>query len=158
MSETPQQSVITLKDIVEVVLSKDNMKAFIKVKDIPSDFTFNLNQVQSLLKDKGITYGIKIDVLEDFVEHPAKYTNDETLIASGKDPINGKDAVIDYVFKATNERKFREKFDGSIDFFSGNNILNVEIGQLLATKSPPTLGIPGTTVKGSSVRSKDGKD
>lgn len=98
----------------------------------------------------GIRYGINEAVIDEFIENPHYCTN--YIIAKGKTPIQGKDAVITYHFNTNRRSKPRRNEDGSVDFHKLDNISHIKAGDVLATLIPEEQGEAGISVKGAAIR------
>ncbi|MGA1845489.1 DUF342 domain-containing protein [Deferribacter abyssi] len=85
------------------------------------------------------------------------YIMKNVIVSKGIKPIHGKDARIIVKFKEKLDTKNND-FDGNVNFKETSNIVNVKKGELLLTKTLPTKGVPGMTVKGAVIPAKEGKD
>ena len=112
--------------------------------------------VKKLITGAGIKYGIKLDGLENILSSvPEK---NAVIIAEGKAPVHGEDAVIDFKFE-------RNKHAGSLisgtdrmDFKEQSLINNVKKGDILAEKIPFTTGTDGKNIFGDIIPASPGKD
>ena len=73
-------------------------------------------------------------------------------------PKDGTNAKLDFNFQVKRELKPKEREDGTVDYYDLNIVENVNEGDLLCTRTPPTDGRPGMTVTGSVLPAKAGKD
>lgn len=113
------------------------------------------NQIQKALQEKGICFGMDMDLINT-LEQGRKYYH-KYLIATGKEPLPGKDGYLAYHFATTKDVKPEIKEDGSVDFHNLDLIENVKKGQVLVTLYPPEKGVPGKNVFGEEVASLQGK-
>ncbi|NHN31583.1 DUF342 domain-containing protein [Paenibacillus agricola] len=143
-----------LKPEYELNFSPDHMRVTVRLHLGEEDFKAKHREITSeifkALQQKGITEGILYDTLN------GPYTNQELIIAQGKAPINGEDAIIRYY--ELSERKPTIHQDGSADYYELNFIDEVEVGAWLGEKVFATEGIPGRTLKGSIVPARTGRD
>ncbi|MDR2101681.1 MAG: FapA family protein [Treponema sp.] len=111
----------------------------------------------SFLRNNRVVHGIKKDFLRDFADRPVY--NRAVVVAEGTNPVNGRDAYIQYNFE-TDQTKLhlREDFTGRIDFKDLNIIQNVVENQPLAKKIPAEKGIPGSTVTAQTISPRNGRD
>lgn len=148
----PANDAVSTVDITDF-----DMKAFVVMRppgNNGADATFD--GIVGFLKNNGVVYGIKEEVIRDLVDFP-KY-DDAVLVAEGTSPVNGADARIVYNFEVDRSHiKLKEK-NGRVDFKESNLIQNVVEGQALAKKVPPEEGTPGRTVIGKYLQAKNGKD
>jgi len=144
--------------VATVKVVDGEMQAFIIVSppgeggcDIPFD------TYVTTLKINRVVHGIKEDFLRDFADQPIY--QEEIEVAVGSKPVDGKSAYIKYEFETDQTKaRLREGTDGKIDFKELNIIQNVVEKQLLATKIPPQMGVPGETVTGKMMPAKNGMD
>ena len=144
---------------VDVVVSPDKMKAYLKVYPggiggkMPDEMS-----IRKLLKQKGVVFGIIEDnlkkLLTDFEN--SIYTSENFLIAQGTDAVKGKDGIVEFLFKRETSLKPQRNPDGSVDYKNVNIINAVSAKQKLATLHPPQKGIPGKNVLGQEMPCLDG--
>ena len=144
--------------VVRTEIPEGDMQAYMQVSppgeggcDVPYE-TF-----LSIFKMNKIVFGVKEDVVRDFVDKPSY--NDKILIAEGDRPKDGRDAYIEYYFETDQSRvRLKEGSNGKIDFKELNIIQNVVENQPLAKRIPPEQGIPGETVTGRWLPATNGRD
>jgi len=107
-------------------------------------------EIMRSLKEMGITYGIKNEVLLSGLENHKRL-----LIAEGIVPVNGTDSVI--TMFELKEVKPEAKGDGNVDHYELNLINTVVEGEWLGERTDPREGRPGKTVKGSTLLPVKGK-
>ena len=143
---------------VTIDLTPDEMKAFAIVSKPekwgrvlePEDIMANLDL-------KGVKFGILEDKIREMLD--AEIYNTPVLVAQGKQVEYGVDAVITYNFRTeTDKIQLKEEENGRVDFFNLDLVQNVVAGQVLATKTPATLGAAGRTVTNKRIETKPGKD
>lgn len=138
-------------------ISEDGMMVFVRF--IPPSETGSRITLNDFLKDlrfSNITYGIRMDVLQDHFQSPGIYCTD-MLIAKGKEARHGTDAVIDYKFNTEKHRPPSQRDDGSVDYFNLSMINQCRKGDLLATIIPEDRGDPGYDVYGKPIKPRDVK-
>ncbi|WP_168008128.1 FapA family protein [Alkalicoccus luteus] len=102
-----------------------------------------------------ITYGIKTDAIREACTATAEKTVE---IAAGKLPMHGKDGKIDFTINLQTEQKiYREKPDGTIDFRDSIRIPSVEEGLVLGSIVEPTAGEDGCSLFGEVLQAKTGR-
>jgi len=81
-------------------------------------------------------------------------------IATGKLPINGKNAIVKPLVESAQSRILRPKKreDGSVDMRDLGDIVCVTVGEPIAKKIPLTLGEKGYTVTATSIEPEPGED
>jgi uncharacterized protein (DUF342 family) len=123
---------------------------------LPTDLQITRADVQFLLNEKNVCYGIDWSVIDQLLA--SGEFDRETIIASASPPIPGKDAeVMETVQIDTNAHPAILE-DGSVDYRQIENINQVQAGDVLAVRNPPTPGIPGTSVFGNPLSPEPGED
>ncbi|OGO77554.1 MAG: hypothetical protein A2Y23_07520 [Clostridiales bacterium GWB2_37_7] len=144
----------SLKNKIEVMLSKDEMQATIFINLTQKELELNkaaiATEIIRALNAYGITEGI-----ENVYEKPL-LAQCEFVIAKGIPPIYGVDAKLAYY--ELSDKKPLVKEDGSVNYYELNLIDNVRAGDWLGERIPPQEGKPGMTVTGKLVPGKKGKD
>jgi uncharacterized protein (DUF342 family) len=144
--------------VVYVEISEDEMTALVMTTpagDGGCDVSYET--YIATFKQNRVVHGIKEEFLQHYVDQPIY--NEKIVIAEGENPIDGKNAYMQYNFETDlNKVKLREGSDGKIDFKELNIIQNVVENQPLAVKIPPEKGTPGWTVTGKMLDAKDGVD
>lgn len=154
ISDTPV-FVGLLKPVVEVIVSSDEMMAYIIINLTKSDYDATKEslpaKVLSVLKEEDVVYGINMEVLESDIA-----VMEKVLIAEGTPATHGQDAIIEYY--EFSEKKPLIKTDGNVNHYELDLIDNVDRKEWIGKKVPPTLGTEGMTVKSNPVSAKTGRD
>jgi uncharacterized protein (DUF342 family) len=141
-----------------IIIEKDLLKAYLEV--VPPSGGGNpctMDMVKQALIEKNISFGINEDSIKEALQE--ENWGFKILVAEGKPPVNGKDAKIIYKFPLPSERigpKVDEK--GNVNYHDLGLIYNVKMGQLLVEKIPGDDGVPGTSVLGTEIAPRKGKD
>ncbi|MEO4052498.1 FapA family protein [Solibacillus sp. CAU 1738] len=139
---------------IEIEVSRDKMFASLFVYETADFLKQNYEeikqQIQDLLKEKGITHGIQDLFLESIVPGKAY------LIAQGTPAVKGEDAQVTYL--EVPERKPVIREDGKADYYDMNFIFEIKEGSWLGEKIPPKLGEEGFTIYGDILPAPKGKD
>lgn len=141
----------------KVEISDDNMKAFVTL--LPPKLAGRDLEVADVvyeLKKEDIVYGIREDVIREFLELE-KY-NEPFVAASGDPPMHGKNAQIVYHVRTDKKVVLKEDASGKVDYKDLDLIENVVVGQLLAEKTPPEKGKYGRNLFNEMLEAKDGQD
>jgi len=144
-----------LKERITIEISSDELKAYVKLSvsddELVGDSRLKLvREIMGKLKQNGIIFGIKSDVLLDKL-----CNNKRFLVAEGMPPENGEDSVIKmYEMKKV---KPEVKEDGKVDHYELSLINTVKIGDWLGERKDPTSGIPGRTIKGRVIKAIPGE-
>lgn len=143
------------KERINIEISGDELSVYITLNVTEDEFSGAkmvalIKEIIAKLKEKGLVYRIKQDVLLDGL-----CNGKQILIAEGIPPQNGKDSVINmYELK---EPKPEIKVDGNVDHYELNLINMVYAGDWLGERIDPTPGVPGKTVKGAVIPAMPGK-
>ncbi|BDG59374.1 DUF342 domain-containing protein [Caldinitratiruptor microaerophilus] len=149
---------------VRAWISQDGLAAYLEITPPdPEGKPVTVEDADRALQEAGVLFGIDRQAVERAVAMGARQvpgTRPEPVrVATGKPPENGRDAVIEYHPALTAVRgRPRVLPDGSVDLFDLNIVQNVTKGEVLATKTPPTPGTPGTDVRGHPVPARPGRD
>jgi uncharacterized protein len=151
VDEGDQLQDTSLNAYIQLSLSRDMTRASIqRIKGMDLS-PITLSTLLVFLRDQDIVFGIVEDkALEEGISHLT--TEDHSLlVASGKEPIAGKDGSIEFYFENdfTNPGKIQE--NGTIDFRDRGGIPYVGKEELLAEKTPAIEGENGMDVFGNPI-------
>ena len=150
-SKSPQKKQKdTLDDYLELIISKDRLKAFIKIKKTVSSVV-PIDTIREYLKTKKIKSGIKDDALIQTWLANADPGDDPFIIAEGVNPEFPQDAKIKYYFKTDFRKAGKIMDDGSIDFRDRGDIPFTKKDVLLAEKAIAVPGKPGLDIFGEPI-------
>ena len=161
-ADLTQETILTLTDqpsapvseqlIVDV--AEDNMSCTGKFFP-PSEggSLCDRGDIEASLKQAGVVYGIKDDAIDEFLGNRRYF--EEIVLAEGKEPVQGQDAVIEYFFNTDLKARPTLKEDGSVDFFNLNIINHVNEGDLLARLTREVPGRYGQNVRGEKAKPRD---
>ncbi|MGE5397406.1 MAG: DUF342 domain-containing protein [Chitinophagales bacterium] len=136
---------------ISIRITPDKMQAYITLNLRPQE-SVTVDELYSELKKCGVVFGIdpvKLASLQGATR--------SELIATGIWPKTGSDAKITYLFQKPSIKPTITK-DGKINHYDLGQIIVVEEGQLLATKSPAGDGEPGRNVLGELISAVPGKN
>lgn len=140
---------------IKIRVSSDKLKAFITVMPSEEEIITE-DDIREALSKANIKFGIKEEEISSIVKSQIA---EDILIAEGIPPENGEDASIKYLVSlGKKELVPKENPDGTVDFKDIGFVENVNKGDILAIKTPPTEGKPGINVYGESVSPKKGRD
>ena len=151
-----QKAIYAVTESFSLKVSEDKMEAVARFYP-PSKGGLRLTP-QDIVKDlafKKITFGVDTDAIDAFVENPMYCT--DYVIATGKQPVHGTDASVEYFFNTDLSSRPKMKEDGSVDFFNLNTINHCKEGDLLARLTKAVPSVPGADVYGSRVKGRDVK-
>lgn len=139
-----------------LALSPDHLEAYITVKKFPTDAAVTKEDIEKTLKQGNVVYGI----LEEAVNSAIIPENwgSPVLVAIGTPPVNGKDGVILYKYKADTKAGIPKQLsDGRTDYYNLKQIYCVAEGDVLAVITDCVPGQPGISVSGEVIPPKEGK-
>lgn len=117
-----------------------------------------MEMARQSLREMGVIFGIQNDALQQMIAAQMD-GNKEWTLAIGQAPQAGANARLQYeqsIQKTGGTPSFLP--DGRVDFRELDNIVAVNEGQVLATKIPPTPGMPGRNVLNEEIPPVAGKD
>lgn len=136
----------------KVTISKDQLTASIElISPISANFSTTESELNSLLTQAKVVFGIDQQILADLVSYPMTIQF-PVIIAKGIPPKHGEDAYIT-IEKQEKEVKKREK----INFRNVMEIPSVNLGEIIAKSVPETFGVNGKAVTGKVLAARNGK-
>jgi len=148
---------------IAISIEKDEMGAVAEITSAQGGKHLSAKAILKAAQESGVKKGFSKEELVKLAHLAAKEepNNQVTLqIASGKLPINGKDAEIKPLVESAQARILRPKKreDGSVDMRDLGDIICVKIGDPLAQKIPLTQGKKGYTVTATPLEPEPGND
>ena len=137
-------------------ISADEMEAYLQVPAPAGDTDYTIRDLQDILDHNNVRYGVISSALTDIIG--GKLYDQPVLVAKGVTPIHGVDGYYEYMFNRIVDNKPQIKADGTVDYWSVNNIESVEAGKVIAIYHPPVQGKDGIGVRGNVVFAKRGKE
>lgn len=139
---------------VKVTLKERASEAWVKVEPAVAVPVAKINQA---LAENGVVVGIDSAAVLRMSQYPS---DEPVLVAKGVPAQHGEPAKIEYYFRSGAQKAGQplEMSDGRVDYRELGYIENVTKGQVLATKIPAGMGIPGQNVLGEELPAKNGKD
>lgn len=151
----PFEEKMPLYEISHLV-SADKLKVYVRIELFDKSADISPQEILNYLDRKEIVFGIRKNDIVEYCKN--KEYSKELAAAVGRNPTDGKDARIVYNFDTKKEKRFLESDDGTIDFRSLNNIINVKKDTVLCHIIPPEEGEDGIDVFGGSIAYKRGKN
>lgn len=139
--------------IIEV--SQNGMEAFVSVIPPLDGKAATKQYILEQLKSENIVFGILEDIIDTILEKEDFYQKHQ--IAIGREPVDGTDGKIEYLFNTDAKIKPVILEDGKVDFKELNLIQNVKSGDIVAERIMHTEGVDGITVSGKTLKAKSGK-
>lgn len=139
-----------------VRISGDEMEAYLQVPPPAEDTNYTVKDLQEILDRNNVRYGVISSALTDIIG--GKLFDQQVLVAKGNAPIHGVDGYYEYMFNKRVDNKPQLREDGTVDYWSVNNIEAVDAGKVIAVYHPPILGKDGMGVRGNVVFAKRGKE
>ena len=140
-----------------VTVTGDGMAAtLILFRPATDEPQVTMDEVMEEVKGAGVIHGIDEEAIRRVVTN--EDYNNPTTIATGDRPIKGENAKFEYHFDTSLKHTPKEDEEGRIDYRDINFIQNVDKDAVLATKIPPTDGVPGKSVTGKEIKGPSGRD
>ena len=151
----PAQKEKMLDQEIKVRVVNGGMEARATLLPAHGGKKLSLEEAINILNREGIVFGIDHKAIEQMLKKEEYYR--EVPIAYGQPAQKGQDAKITYHININPIAKPKILEDGTVDYRSLDLIQNVKKGQILASLTPHTEGIPGKTVLGKVIEPKPGK-
>jgi len=147
---------------IEIKVDDDEMSASAEITTALGGENLTAQAILTAAQNSGIKKGFIKEGLMSLAQQSLKEPEGvviKCVIASGKTPINGKNARIKQLVQSAQDRILRpkEREDGSVDMRDLGDIICVRIGDPLAQVVPLTEGIQGFTVTGESLEPNPGE-
>jgi len=119
---------------------------------------FTLAGVTELLKRLGITRQIDVREVQALIDQVAttRQPVEQVVIASGREPVTGMDASIEYPALQRHSRRETDSKD-PVEL-TRRRIVNVKAGEVVAVHHPLTNGVPGVNLRGEYLSAEPGTD
>ena len=148
---------VVLDNYFELTISKNKIKAFIKVKTIETQ-QLNLIHVKQFLEKNSVINGVAEEHnIEEWLKQ-AKPDDEPFMVALGRETKYPKDAQIRYHFPTNFLHAGKINKDGSINFQDRGEIPHVKEDAFLAAKIFPEAGVSGLDVLGNTIVVRDPVD
>lgn len=142
---------------VNITVAKDSMSASMILRAPgEEDTAMTAEDILEAIHEEGVVYGIDESAVRNAVEQ--KDYNRPVTIAEGVKPQKGKNSEFTYHFETQRDHRPKEDDDGTLDYKEIDFIQNTDAGTVLATKTPPTPGVPGKSVMGKELTAPNGRD
>lgn len=136
--------------VVMISVSADRMEAKMLVMEPEKDHQpITVEYLRAQLEEQAIVYGIKDDVLEQFVKNPVFDT--PILVVEGKEATVGQDGQETFHFNLQRHEAPKEREDGTADYKDLHLIQNVRKNSKLYSWTKPTRGEDGQDIYGNLV-------
>ncbi|MBU2926422.1 FapA family protein [Colwellia sp. 1_MG-2023] len=148
---------------ISVSIDSDQMAASAEITTAQGGKNLSAKAILEAAQASGVNKGFSKEQLVKLAQLAAKEKPLSLVslqIATGKQAIKGKDAVIKPLVESAQSRILRPKQrnDGSVDMRDLGDIICVKVGEPLAEKIPHTLGENGYTVTAAPLIAEPGND
>ncbi len=153
------------KDTISVedplTISEDKLSATITLYPVSSEKqSLTIDLIKKIINNAGIKYGVSLGEVEKFLSSVEKKSSPlkKIIVAQGKAPVDGTDAIIDIKFEQEKRAGSVVKGTDRMDFREQAFIHNVKKGDILAEKIPLTTGNDGENIFAETIPASPGKD
>jgi len=143
---------------LSITVAEDGSEALARLlAPEPDGPVLGLEAAKEKLAGAGVAHGIDESALAALLEK--KEYGEPFIVARATPPADGEDGKLIFHF-STDERTGTpvEIGGGRVDYRTLDLFIPVTEGQLLVTKTEPTEGTPGISVRGSSTKQRPGKE
>lgn len=137
----------------DIKVSRDGM--LVVARFFPPFVGGELLTKDDILKDlqfKKIRFGISESAIDTFLKE--RDYGKQYIIAQGRKAVEGKDAVLEYLFDTNKKAMPKLLEDGTVDFHNLDNITHVKAGDVVARITKEVEGVAGTDVYGNNLKPK----
>jgi uncharacterized protein (DUF342 family) len=149
---------IPLNQLVTIEITEDKLTARLRFVQDDADFQCTVGDLEELLKQSGIKFGIQFNVLSAIAAETRKYVYNQVTVATGVPATEGESGAIKILLNIQNEKKPSISEGGVVDYKEVINLNNVRKGQLIAERIPAMDGKDGRAVTGEIIAGKKGKE
>jgi uncharacterized protein (DUF342 family) len=147
---------------VVVRVSADELRATVSRElCLADDLEISVGNIREALAAAGVISGIDQAAIAEAAAGLSlrSVPAEGYLVARGREPRVGADADITYASELTSSSgRPSLNADGSVNLFDLHMVRSVADGQVLATRTPPTAGVPGMSVRGTELPATNGRD
>ena len=148
--------ILPIREEFSTEIKEDNMKAVGRFYSPSSKGSLmTKDEIIGDLKHRGIVYGICEDKIDKQMQNREYMT--DIVLAVGTQPVQGKDASIEYFFNTNLKSRPTLLDDGSVDFFHLNIVNHCDKGELLARLHREEVGEFGSDIMGTKIKPHDVK-
>lgn len=141
---------------VEVQISPDRLTAWISAIPAFGGAPLTEESLRRDLAEQHVCFGIDEEALRRIV---AANGCEREVIARGVAPVGGSPARFEELVKESEHKGIpQEMEDGRVDFKDLGLFISVKKGEPLLRRIPPSEGVPGTGVDGSTLLARPGRD
>jgi uncharacterized protein (DUF342 family) len=151
-------SKMPLNQLVNIEITDDKLTARLKFVQDDTDFQCTVGDLEQLLKQNGVKFGIQFNTLSAIATETRKFAYNQVTVANGIPATEGKAGQIRILFEMEDDKKPAISEDGIINYREVINLNNVRKGQLIAERIPAEEGTDGRSVTGELIPGKKGKE
>lgn len=149
---------VPLNQLVNIEIADDKLSARLRFVQDDADFQCTVGDLEELLKQSGVKFGIQFNVLSAISTDARKYAYNQVTVAVGVPATEGAAGIIKMMFEMHGDKKPTVSEDGVVDYKEVINLNNVRKGQLIAERIPAQEGTDGRAVTGEIISGKKGKE
>lgn len=146
------------KPAITVSISENRMRAFLTLPRPAAGgpYPYTEDDIYEALTGVGVESGVLLEEIEDLVAKE-RYVK-RHLVAEGTPPVHGTDARLEFIVEIPESGRPQEKDYDRVDYRDLGMVVNVKAGQVLARKTPATMGEAGINVIGRPIPPRNGRD
>ncbi len=149
---------IPLNQLINIEISDDKLTARLLFLQDNADFQCTVGDLEELLKQNGIKFGIQFNILSSIASEARKFVYNQVTVATGIPATEGEPGQIKFLFDIHIDKKPSVSKEGVVDYKEVINLNNVRKGQVIAERLLAKEGSDGRTVTGDLIPGKKGKE
>ena len=154
VGDMPEPYNINFDRFIEVRATPEN--ATLRIMSVVEDQNPTFAALMHRIKNSGITFGIKENVMKDMIER--KIYDTDVVVAEGIAPVEGIDGMITYNVNLEKSYEPKKNDDGTVDYREIAAFPTVMKGDIIATTTPAEQGTPGMSIFGKEIPVKLRRD
>lgn len=131
-----------------IKMMPDKMSAVMYPVDLSEPGCMSIEEVREEFEKQGIIFGIDFPAIEQLI---ASENPDETVVARGKRPKDGKDGFVKFLIDASAKPQFIPDDGHAIDYKQAMRVSLTTEGMQIAEVIPPTQGESGSNLVGATL-------
>lgn len=145
-----------IENYIEVTINPLSASMRVDAEIDKKSVDLTISGILCCLRRRGIRFGVKNDVLDEFIKNPVYGKDIE--IAEGRNPQPGVNGKIEYEVEIDPDVRPQRSHGGKVNYREIQTFAAVKDGDIIARRIPPGAGKAGMTVMGEQIDAPGGND